>query len=310
MNLTVEVQVDREALVQAMVDKLPSAEEGMTTGDQERWLDAMRAILGFLYPPEWSQEARQKAKEARAAEVARSHAPKPFPSHGIDESRLAAKLEEAEAEWEAEQVPAISPPSPEIVEAARRLAAKPAGEEAPSTTSADAVETPPSETPTSGAGDAEPTSPPRHPTEPAAAVSPPKSAPSRPSTVTPAHTVPPPQPGRKRHFNAQEKADILRRIVREGKTAVADDTLIHESSLNRWIREMPRAYQTFEEEYAAEQAQAEASPSVAELEAEKARPIPDRPPAEESKPVQWPSTPIERRPVDHERVRQEQADWA
>lgn len=84
---------------------------------------------------------------------------------------------------------------------------------------------------------------------------------------------------------------------------VQGDTMIHESTLNRWMREMPIAVQTFTEEWEAEQTAkvlAEGGPSVEELVAERERPVP----------AKEPPAPFERRPFDPDRVRRNQADWA
>lgn len=303
-----------------LFDRLPAEGQPFTTGDRERWIAAMDAALQFLYPPEWTQEARRRAKKAAAAHFPTIIAPPGGVTIAgpVSEPVLIVPVDAQKPSLADPHY--LGPPTGGVFVPAE-IDLPP--EEAPSTTTfADAVDDAGSsvgDETTTGAGPAAATSSPGTPV-----VSPPESARTSPSSGDPAPArsrqpkgepvrivpprIPPPQEGRKRHFTADQKGAILRRVVREGMPAVQADTLVHESTLNRWIREMPIAVQTFTEEWEAEQALAEGGPTVEELEAEKAKPVP--PPAKPKPAVQWPSTPIERRPVDHERVRRGQADWA
>jgi hypothetical protein len=362
-----------DPLLLALVEKLPRADAVFTTGDRERWLLAMDSALQLLYPPEWSQDARRKAKEAAAAHFPTVTAPEHgkvtigVPPDGFEPVLI---VPASAAPPPAQPLYAIvhvrkpdgachaGCPAPGPHHQAERHGSDPhftgpatggvfvpievdLPEEAPSRTTVeilvDAVDDSGSsagEPTTTGADDADATSSPETPVDspPESAPSSPSSGETAPSTPSPASTeitreqaaviagvaveVPAPEQGRKRHFSADQKGAILRRVVREGIAAVAEDTLIHTSTLNRWAREMPIAFKTFTDEWEAEQ-----GPSVEEMEAERQRPIPPRPTQQEAiakratelaaKPaVQWPSAPMERRPVDHERTRREQADWA
>lgn len=287
-----------DPIVQTLVDRLPPADAGFTTGDRERWVAAMDAALQFLYPPEWSEDACRKAREARgsAKEAAAAYFPTiTAPSGGVT---IAGPLHE----------PVLLLPDPVVAE--RHVlatldeyarAAQPK-EAPPSTPFADAVDGATSPVPggatTTGADVADDTSP-RPPAGP-------DSEPSKPGSVDPAPSTPSPSTARsataRRHFTADQRGAILRRVVREGKQAVADDTDIHPATIDRWMRDMPLAVETFRRELEAEQ---EAGPTLAEMEAEQATPVPPKP----DKPaVQWPTAPIERRPVDHAAVLRAQAD--
>lgn len=311
---------DHDPLILAMVAKLPRVDEVFTSGDRERWLTAMAAVLELLYPPEWSQEARQKAREAR--------------SERVDAIRTTVTVDpdvmlRITESW----IPKLPP------------------EEEPSTTSADAVDDASGgeAASDSGAGPAPDTS--AHPTEssPAPATgqdtsptSPSTSAPTSPSTADPVPDKPetlaerlerrgiqsdvpvpgriaPPRPNRKRHFSHEAKAELVRRCVREGVEVVEDDTLIGSGTLRKWMREFHDVVSAIEEAMEVErrrQALEEGHPSVAELEAEKDKPVPprvsvmedvERRAAESRAPVQWPTGPIERRPFNPEQARSHQA---
>lgn len=327
------ISVDKDALLLAMCDKLPPLGEVFTSGDQERWLDAMRAILAFLYPPEWVPEARRKAREAAAAHFPTITAPQ----HG----RITIGVPP-----DGFEPVLILPAEIERVILDRNLTAK----EEPSTTSADAVddESGGEETDDSGAGPAPDTS------SVPSAGSPPESAPSTPSSgvLVPEIDTPipetlaerlerqgiksdvpvpgriaPPQPtrivpprDRKRHFRSETKIEMVRRCVREGVEVVEDEELIAAGTLRKWMREYHDVVSATEQEIEVErrrQVLDEGHPSVAELEAEKKTPVPPRmmvdvePRAAElaaRPPVQWPTAPIERRPVDHAAVLRSQAD--
>ncbi len=376
--MTPPAQLD--PLLLALIELIPSTGEVFTTGDRERWVAAMDASLQFLYPPEWAPEARKRAKEAAAAHFPTIIAPPggvtiPGPVSEpvlvVPGPKITAKTAtyvdrsprrprcgicrqpvKRDADWlPGETVDTLRIEIAGQVEYAHiACMEKLAGpqfperttEEAPSTTSADAVDDATSPAPggetTTGADDAAATSSRHSATASATVDSPPESEPSTPSSGAPVPEptlaerlqakgivsdvetpgrIAPPREGAKRHFTADQKGAILRRIVWEGMEAVADDTMIHKSTLNRWVREMPIAVQTFTDERDADlraKALAEGGPTVAEVEAEKKIPVPPRPAPpvknEIKTEVAWPTGPIGRRPIDHERTRREQADWA
>lgn len=341
---------DLDSLLLALVEKLPRVDAVFTSGDRERWLATMDAALQLLYPPEWTPDARRRAKEARS-EVGLTLTTEDIADAAMTLARARAgeaddptwrelrhKVRRMSKEEAAAFFPTVSSPNGVIIGGALHepvLVVPPpeamerhvlstmdeyaahlrqATEEAPSsTTSADAVDDDGSSTGapmTTGAEPADATSSPETPV-----ASPPESAPGSRSTVVTAPSTPSPAstdaaPARaksdtaRRHFTADQRGAIIKRAVREGVTAVADDTSIHRSTIDRWMREMPVAVATFTTEWQQEQAEAlaEGEPTVAQLEAERDKPVPPR--------VQWPTAPIERRPVDPERVRRQQADQA
>lgn len=320
-----------DPLLIALVEKLPRADDVFTSGDRERWLAAMNAALQLLYPPEWTPDARRKAREARS-EVGLTLTPQSIADAAMT---LARAKEEAAAHFPTIAAPEhgkvtigvppdgfdgvlvvpahyhsrLPPLTAEKVGAMRRsvegtsVGLSELIEEAPSsTTSADAVddESGGEEASASGAGPAPATSPARSTPADSPATAPSSTAPTKPSTTAPARAK---SETARRHFTADQRGAIIKRAVREGVVAVADDTLIHRSTIDRWMREMPVAVATFTTEWEQEQAAAaEGEPTVAQLEAERDKPVPPK--------VQWPTTPIERRPVDPERVRRQQADQA
>jgi hypothetical protein len=353
--VTTSFRTDIHPVLVALFDTLPSREAAVfTLGDRERWIAAMDAALQFLYPPEWSQEARQRArkgKEAAAAYFPTIEAPEHGKvTIGVPPDGFEPVLIVPASAHPPPAQPLYAEPSAHVRASGSddyvvKLGTIPLLEEAPSRTTVEIIvdavddESGGEAAAGSSADPAPATSPPPSSPTPAptgGSTAPSTSALSKPGSDTPAparsrqpkgepvRIIPPPQEGRKRHFDAAQKGAILRRVVREGMPAVQGDTKIHESTLNRWIREMPIAVQTFTEEWEAEQqekALAEGGPTVAELEAEKERPVLPRPTQAEAivqrakelaaKPVvQWPSTPIERRPVDPERVRRSQAENA
>lgn len=323
MVSVVTISVAKDALLLVMCDKLPPLGEVFTSGDQERWLDAMRAILAFLYPPEWSQEAREKAKKAAAAHFPTITAPQHgrvtigVPPDGFEPVLI---------------LPAETPNLMERIILDHNLTAK----EELSRTFAGAVddESGGEEARTSGAAPAGATSSPDLAEPPSATSSPPTSEPTSPSTDDPApdksevhepvlgegvRIVPQPHspatPFARRHFTADQRGALIRRVVREGLGPVSLDAMIHETTLRRWMREMPVSVSTFTEEWEAEQkaaAIAEGEPTVEEMEAERDTPIDEaslrRAKELAAKPaVQWPTAPIERRPFDPEQTRSHQA---
>lgn len=304
-----------DPLLLALVEKLPAKGEPFSSTEQEAWLTAAGAVLTLLNPPLWTQEARSRLRTARSGaepSVDPDDVPKPcvpVSCPPVEEQEINAIV--TTFEWAPDIDPAVIEEAMEKMRLHVEIEGAGLGsfgppKEAPSTTSADAVDDEPGEVEMpSGAGDALPTSPTPSVDSPAATspTAPSSSAPTTPSTDAPAPvSVDPPEPGKKRHFTADQKGAILRRVVREGMAAVADDTLIHPSTLHRWMREVPVSVQTFEDEWQAEQ-----------LEAERERPVSTQKEAIAKRAAELaakPAVPWERRPFDPDAVRRSQADSA
>lgn len=121
------------------------------------------------------------------------------------------------------------------------------------------------------------------------------------------HPCTPAEVPTRRKYTQAEKESAVRDVVRDGRAATSRALGIHSSVLTRWMGEKPEVVARAKADLVEgpemrEQVVEDDAILLAALEAEKARPVPPPKPA-----VQWPSTPIERRPVDPDRVRQSQA---
>jgi transposase-like protein len=326
-----------DPLLLALVEKLPLADEVFTSGDQERWLAAMKVSLQLLYPPEWVPEARAKAKKAAAAHFPTIIAPEggvtiagpvsepvlvvPGPPHPQATGGICVPTVPGDFPNLMEGIilnmnaaPPAEPDDYPVVNTDGTVTFAPYPEEAPSTTSADAVDdasggggpTHGGADPVSGTSSPladRPGSPPTSST-----TTGPVPANAKPERVKPGTT---PNLGRRRdrNFTADQKGAIIRRAIREGMDAVTENGAVHAATVRKWMREMPQSVKAFTIEWEQEQerqALSEGTPTVEELEAERDSPI-MAPTKEGAKPaVQWPTAPIERRPVDEVAVRNSQ----
>lgn len=257
-----------DPLLLALVDRLPRTDEPFPTGDRERWVAAMDAALQFLYPPEWTPEARRRAREARNGQAA-PVAP------AVDEDPMV---------------------TPEAVANAAIVLVKAREEAKASRTEADEPASPPSPEPVDRP-------------EPRFGVCPTcdhRGRLNEDGTMVD-HLCTPAEIPTRRKYTQAEKESAVRDVVRDGRAATSRALGIHSSVLTRWMGEMPDVVAQAKAEMVEgpeqrEQVVEDDATLLAALEAEKARPVPPPKPA-----VQWPSTPIERRPVDPDRVRQSQA---
>ncbi len=195
-----------EPVLLALVEKLPAKGEGMTTGDQERWLAAIGAVMAFLYPPEWTQEARERGKKAAATPY--------FPA----------------------TVPTI------VTISGNSLPfefARPTRREAPSTTSADAVDDESGASDSPSGADAAPTTSPQ-PDEAEATTAPSTTAPTSPSSDETAPTNPD-------GFTRRQKIKLVRRCVSDGIEETAEAEHLSPATLRRWMLEFPDVVRSAEE---------------------------------------------------------------
>ncbi len=232
----------------ALIDRLPAADDPFTTGDRERWVAAVDATLQFLYPPEWAPEARKRAREARngpvTCEPTTVHLGGPQPAGWDVVDRIKAEqaqvIQEGLAQFGHHLEVRIAEEIEVMERAARKAKYARSEEEAPSTTSADAVDD------ESGAGSS--TSPPstHSGADPADDTSSPLPAgpDSAPTSLSSGETAPTNPDG----FTRRQKVKLVRRCVSDGIDEVAEAERLSPSSLRRWMLEFPDVVRSAEEQ--------------------------------------------------------------